>query len=354
VRYLNVGTAKRISKIGLGTWQFGSPEWAYGEQYSERTARAIVRRAVELGVTLFDTAEIYSYGHSERILGRSLGEARQSAFLATKMFPVLPSARMVRQRARASASRLGVAHLDLYQAHWPNPLVRDTALMRGMRSVQKSGLAAEIGVSNYSLHRWRSAEHALGGRVLSNQVRYSLVDRSPERELLSFAESADRVIIAFSPLAQGLLSGRYHGPSRPANPARAGSPLFHTGNLDRTRRLIGVLREVADAHSATPAQIALAWVIHRPTVAAIPGAASIEQVEHNAAAAEIRLADGEYQALLAASAPFRPAAHEPACRHRLARLPHSATSALAHPAKGTWQVAQTIRHDYRQGRRQRR
>src|SRR5208282_616909 len=128
----------------------------------------------------------------------------------------------------------------------------------------------------------------------SNQVRYNLVDRSPEGDLLPFAESTGHVVIAYSPLAQGLLSGKYHRGSRPVNRVRASSALFLPENLDRAGDLIAVLREVADAHSATPAQIALAWVIHRPAVVAIPGASSLGQLESNVAAAEIELTDGEY------------------------------------------------------------
>jgi len=206
----------------------------------------------------------------------------------------------------ASANRLGVHRLDLYQVHQPNPLVRDGTIMRGMDALQRVGLVDEVGVSNYSLQRWRAAEDALGGRVLSNQVRYSLIARSPEQDLLPFAESHDRMVIAYSPLGQGLLSGRYDRANRPSNRLRAGSPLFLPDNLDRAGDLIAVLREVAGAHSATPAQIALAWVIHHPAVVAIPGASSVEQLESNAAAAEIQLADDEYQALQAASDRFSP------------------------------------------------
>ena len=187
MRYLNPGTSTRISRIGLGTWQFGSREWGYGQGYAGQEAHAIVRRAVELGVTLFDTAEIYGFGRSERILGAAIGEDRDSVFLATKIFPVLPVAPVVEQRAVASANRLGTRRLDLYQVHQPNPVVRDGTIMRGMRALQRVGLVGEVGVSNYSLDRWRAAEQALGARVLSNQVRYSLVDRSPERDLLPFA-----------------------------------------------------------------------------------------------------------------------------------------------------------------------
>jgi aryl-alcohol dehydrogenase-like predicted oxidoreductase len=306
MRYLDIDTTKKISKIGLGTWQFGSREWGYGQPYAEQEAAGIVRRALELGVTLFDTAEIYGFGRSERILGRALGEARESVFVATKIFPVLPTAPVVQQRAVASAHRLGVRKLDLYQVHQPNPVVRDGTIMRGMRALQQIDLVGEVGVSNYSLKRWRAAEEALGSRVLSNQVRYNLVDRSAEHGLVPFAESHDRMVIAYSPLAQGLLSGRYHRDSRPVNRVRAANPLFLPENLERSADLIAALRQVADAHSATPSQIALAWVIHGPAVVAIPGASSVEQLESNVAAAEINLTDQEYQALQGASDRFRP------------------------------------------------
>jgi aryl-alcohol dehydrogenase-like predicted oxidoreductase len=318
MRYLSTVPGKQISKIGLGTWQFGSREWGYGSQYADEVAQAIVRRAVELRVTLFDTAEIYGFGRSERILGRALGEDRESVFLATKILPVLPVAPVVEQRAVASANRLGARRLDLYQVHQPNPVVRDGTIMRGMRALQRVGLVGEVGVSNYSLRRWRAAEEALGSPVLSNQVPYSLVARGPEQDLLPYASSAGRVVLAYSPLAQGLLSGRYHPGNLPANRVRAANPLFLPENLQRAGELLTILGEVATAHSATPAQIALAWVIRHPAVAAIPGASSVEQLESNVAAAEIDLADDQYQALADAAARFRPLTG-PAVLPRLAR-----------------------------------
>jgi aryl-alcohol dehydrogenase-like predicted oxidoreductase len=317
MRYLSAGTDPRISRIGLGAWQFGSAEWGYGRDYAGQEAHAIVRRALDLGVTLFDTAELYGFGRSERILGAAIGEDRDSVFLATKIFPVLPVAPVVEQRAVASANRLGIRRINLYQVHQPNPVVRDGTIMRGMRALQRVGLVGEVGVSNYSLDRWRAAEHALGSQVLSNQVRYSLIDRSPEQYLLPFAESTGHIVIAYSPLAQGLLSGKYDRDHRPANRIRASSPLFLPENLDRADDLIATLREVADAHAATPAQIALAWVIHHPAVVAIPGASSVSQVEINAAAADIDLTEDEYQALHAAAARFRPVTGPAALPHLL-------------------------------------
>src|SRR5216684_7452812 len=144
---------------------------------------------------------------------------------------------------RSPKSGWALAHrLDLYQVHQPNPLVRDGTIMRGMRALQRVGLVGEVGVSNYSLRRWMAAEEALGSRVLSNQVRYNLVARFPERDLVPYAEAYGRVIIAYSPLAQGLLSGRYDASNRPANPVRANSALFLPENLRMATDLVAALR----------------------------------------------------------------------------------------------------------------
>lgn len=305
MRFIALDTPKPLSKIGLGTWQFGSREWGYGPAF-EKQAAQIVRRAVELGVTVFDSAEIYGFGRSERILGAALGDDRPKVVVATKILPVLPVAAVVQQRAVASAARLGVTGIDLYQVHQPNPLVGDHTTMRGMRTLQDVGLVGEVGVSNYGLRRWQVAEAALGRRVLSNQVRYSMLDRAPEQDLLPYARQAGRVVIAFSPLAQGFLSGRYDAGNPPSGAVRRANPYFLPENLERGAVLIDTLRQVADAHDATPSQIALAYLLRHPNVLAIPGASGVEQMERNAAAADIDLADDEYAALAETAKRFRP------------------------------------------------
>lgn len=314
VRYLEIDTAKPYSKIGLGTWQFGSTEWGYGGDYADDEAKRLVTRALELGITVFDTAELYGMGRSERILGAALEAAHADparTVVATKIFPLFPVAPVVVWRGVASAARLrsrlgGGRRIDLYQVHLANPVVRDGTTMRGMRALQAAGVVDEVGVSNYPLGRWRAAETALGSRVLSNQVQYSLVARGPERDLLPFAAADRRVVIAWSPLAQGLLSARYDAGHRPTNRIRSLNPLFLPANLDRAAPLLAALWEVADAHDATPAQVALAWTIRHPAVVAIPGASSVAQLESNAAAAELALADAEVAALCAASEQFTP------------------------------------------------
>jgi aryl-alcohol dehydrogenase-like predicted oxidoreductase len=305
MRYVDVGGA-RVSAVGLGTWQFGSPEWGYGSTYDTHEAALILRRALDLGVNLIDTAEIYGFGKSERIVGKALGDRRDEAFLASKILPVLPLGPIVERRLAGSLRRLGTDRLDLYQLHQPNPVVPLTQTMPAFAKLADEKKIVHAGVSNYSLGRWQAAEEAYGRPVLSNQVRYNLLDRRPERELVGWAQQKGRIVIAYSPVAQGLLSGRYDAVNHPPGTMRSGSAAFSAEHLERVKPVIEVLRQVASAHSVTPAQIALAWLIRKPNVVVIPGASSVAQVEANAAAADIELADDEDRALTTASDSYRP------------------------------------------------
>ncbi len=257
---------------------------------------------------MFDTAEIYGFGRSERILGRSLAASggADDVVVASKVFPVWPTAPVVQQRGVASAQRLGVKQIDLYQVHQPNPVISDGRTMRGMRALQDVGVIDDVGVSNYSLERWQRAEVALGGRILSNQVQLSLVSRGPLAQMVPWAQRTGHVVMAWSPLGQGLLSGRYSAVHRPSGGVRSANALFLPENLDAARPLLDLLRDIASTHDATPAQIALAWLVHLPNVVAIPGASSVAQVESNAAAADITLSGDEHAALTAAAEAFRP------------------------------------------------
>jgi aryl-alcohol dehydrogenase-like predicted oxidoreductase len=305
VRYVEA-CGLRVSVIGLGTWQFGTPEWGWGPQFGPAEALGVVERARSLGITLIDTAELYGHGESERLLGRALADpaARDSVVLASKVWPSWPTRERVAAAARGSLARLGTDRLDLYQVHWPNPLVAQRSTMAGMRTLQAGGLIGQVGVSNYRLGRWRAAEAALGGPVVSNQVRYSLLTRRPERELLPYAAATGRLVIAYSPLAQGVLAAKYTADTAPGG-VRAGNLLFSAENLRRAQPVLSALRELAGDHQATPAQVALAWVVHHPGVVAIPGAKSVAQVEANAAAADLTLAPDELAHLTAAADRFR-------------------------------------------------
>jgi aryl-alcohol dehydrogenase-like predicted oxidoreductase len=295
----------RLSAIGLGTWQFGAGEWGYGADYARDTAPQLVRRALDLGVNLFDTAEAYAFGRSERILGEALAGRRDEAFVATKLFPVLPVDPVVGSRARGSLRRLGVDAIDLYQVHWPNPAVPVGATMAAFAKLLDAGVIRHAGVSNFSLAQWQAAESALGRPVISNQVKFSLIDRGPERQLVPYAAAKDRLVIAYSPLSQGLLSGRYTVDNLPSG-VRSGNSAFLPGNVALLAPVLAALREVAGAHGATPSQVALAWLIRRPNVVVIPGASSLSQLESNIAAADLELSDDEDAALTAASDAYDP------------------------------------------------
>ena len=305
MKYLEVPGLGQVSRVGLGTWQFGSREWGYGDEYASGGAIDIVARARELGVTLFDTAEVYGFGKSERILSEALGSDRNEVVVASKVMPIAPFPRVVVNRAHGSARRLKLARMPLYQVHQPNPLVPDSVIMRGMRTLLDDGRIGAVGVSNYSLDRWRKADAALGEPVVSNQVQFSLANPGPLDDLVPFAEEENRIVIAYSPLAQGLLGGKYDADHRPGG-VRAANPLFGTENLRRIAPLLDVLREVATAHDAKPAQVALAWLLGLPQVVVIPGASSVEQLEFNAAAADLSLTDEQQSALTDAARAFHP------------------------------------------------
>jgi aryl-alcohol dehydrogenase-like predicted oxidoreductase len=305
MKYVEVDGVGQVSRIGLGTWQFGSREWGYGDNYASGAAREIVQRARALGVTFFDTAEVYGLGKSERILGEALGDERADVAVASKIMPVAPFPPVVRQRARASAERLQVDRIPLYQIHQSNPLVPDSVIMPGMRDLLDDGRIGAVGVSNYSLERWKKADAALGSPVISNQVSFSLANTRPLKHLVPFAEREKRIIIAYSPLSQGLLGGKYGPDNRPGG-VRALNALFGTENLRRVEPLLQTLRDVAAEVDAKPAQVALAWLISLPGVVAIPGASSVEQLEFNVAAADIELSVASRDALTDAARAFRP------------------------------------------------
>ena len=296
--------------IGLGAWQFGAKEWGYGEPYAAQEAHAIVRRALELRRHALDTAEIYGYGREQADLGP--GARRRPAVGVRRdqdPSPCSALAPVVEQRAVAS-NRLGARHLDLYQMHQPNPVVRDTRAMRGMRALRHVGLVGEVGVSNYSLDRWpshRGRAGQPGARPTGLPCRPG--GPGPEAlELAACAEVQDRVIIAYSPLAQGLLLTKLRdADAQHANRVRRRQPAVPAGEPGPRRR--------ADQHPPRSGGRALGQPgadragLGDPQPGGGPPSQarpSVEQVESNVAAADIELTDEEHSALRAAAERFRP------------------------------------------------
>jgi aryl-alcohol dehydrogenase-like predicted oxidoreductase len=302
MRYIEVD-GLRASRIGLGTWQFGSREWGYGEQYASETAPALLRRAIELGITMIDTAEAYGPARSEAIIGEELStlsdHERSALTVATKLMPVAPAEPIVAWECAGSRRRLRTDALDLYYIHWPNPFVTPKRIGQAVRPLLREGLVRRFAVSNHTIAQWQSFEKGLGAKAIANQVQFSLVSPSPARELVPYAAETNRLIVGYSPVAQGVLAGRDPKTlpfARRTGLRRAGGPAVAA--------LQQAIAEVAIANSATPAQVALAWVISHPNTIAIPGARTVQQLELNAAAADLVLSDDELARLTALSAPF--------------------------------------------------
>jgi aryl-alcohol dehydrogenase-like predicted oxidoreductase len=303
MRYIEI-EGMRLSRIGLGAWQFGSREWGYGDGYAKDVAPALIKRSAELGITMIDTAEAYGPGRSERIIGETLpsltDEQRAGLVVATKFLPIAPAEPIVAWQAAGSRRRLGMDALDLFYVHWKNPFVSARRVMQAMRPLVDDGLVGQVGVSNFTLAQWRDAEAALRAPAVANQVQFSLVAPGPAEELVPYAEAAGRIVVAYSPLGQGVLVGRTDWSG-----AGFGRPQARMARRrDGLDPMQVVIRRIAEAHGATSAQVALAWVISHPNTLAIPGARTIEQLEENAAAVDLELTEEELVQLTVVSRAF--------------------------------------------------
>src|SRR5215207_8577090 len=267
----------RVSAIGLGTWQFGTREWGYGHEYAHDVAPRLVERALELGITLLDTAEIYGPGTSEHIVGEVLarldGTVRARLTVATKFTPLAPAEPILARQAAGSLRRLADDALDLYYAHWWNPFVSERRVMQALRPLVASGTVRRVGVSNYSLAQWQAAERALGSPVIANQVQFSLVHPQPAADLVPYSAAHDRLVVAYSPIGQGVIARVGTGDA--ATGVRRFNPVFRGAAAERLLPLQVLVRDIARSHDATPAQVALAWVLSHSNTVAIPGARTL-------------------------------------------------------------------------------
>ncbi len=289
MRYEELGkTGIRVSKIGLGTWQFGASYWGWGKELDEETAISIIREGFKLGVNFIDTAEVYGWGESERIVGKALKQLdREEIVLATKILPIRITSSGIIRALRGSLRRLGTSYIDLYQIHWPNPLFPLRKAMRTLEREIEEGRIRAIGVSNFPLKLMEEARSYLSRHdIASNQVEYNLLKRDAE-EIVHYCQKEGITVIAYSPLAQGLLTGKYGPKKMPRGIQRRTTLWLKYGKIDWS--LVDRLRKAAAKIGITPAQMALAWVIRERGVIAIPGAKSLDHLRENVKAADIEL-----------------------------------------------------------------
>ncbi|MFX1250116.1 MAG: aldo/keto reductase [Promethearchaeota archaeon] len=309
MKFVNLASSNiKVSQIGLGTWQLGSREWGYGEEYNRETAIKIIHKALELGINLIDTAEIYAGGESERIIGEAIKEHdRESIVITSKFFPRAIRPSSVVKALKKSLNRLQTSYIDIYLIHWPLPTPPIGRTLRHMEKMVDEGLIRFVGVSNFSRKRLQRAQSVmLKHKVEVNQVNYSMVRNTIEKDLLHYARSEKKLIMAYSPLAQGWLTGKYSADKPRPKGIRRLNRLFTKKNLLRGEPLLNTLREIAQEKQITMAQLALSWTIRDPTVVAIPGAKSVTQLEDNTKAADFQLSDDDIQRINIALAKFNP------------------------------------------------
>lgn len=292
-----LGTSEvQISPILIGTWQAGKRMWV-GIEDSESIQA--IRAAFEAGITTVDTAEVYGEGHSEQIVAQALSDVRDQVVYASKVFANHLKYDQVIEACDRSLQNLKTDYIDLYQIHWPSgsfnsEIVPIEETMRALNDLKKQGKIRAIGVSNFS--RTQLEEAAQYGRIDSLQPPYSLFWRYVEQDAQPYCVENNISILAYSSLAQGLLTGKF-GPDHQFDPEdnRAKNKLFQGKTYQRAQQALDKLGSYAQKHQITLAQLALAWLIAQPQTQAIAGARNAEQATQNAKAAAVTLSPENLQ-----------------------------------------------------------
>lgn len=283
-------------EMGLGAWQWGDRlVWQFGQGYSEEDIHQAFNLSIEEGIRFIDTAEIYGNGLSERLFGKFIRETEQPILIATKYFPFLWRffRSSIPRALQNSLERLGVESVDLYQIHWPTPLMSVDRMMEGMAECVKDGLTRTVGVSNFDQTQMLAAYSALARQnvsLASNQVHYSLLNRRVEKNgLLARCRELGIRLIAYSPLEKGLLTGKYNSKNPPPG-TRAGT---YASLLPKIEPLLKLMTTIGQDHGGkSNAQVALNWTICKGALP-IPGAKNPKQAQENAGALGWRLTEDE-------------------------------------------------------------
>ena len=306
-----------ITPIGLGVMQFAGGEGIFGMMFpdiSQEKMNGIIKTALDGGINWFDTAEMYGRGRSERGLANALRAAEKKddeVIVATKWFPMFRTARNIPRTIHDRIHFLDGYSIDLYMVHQPWGFSPPEAEMEAMAELVEEGKIRAVGVSNFSAEQMRRAHRALQKRGLPlavNQVQYNLYNRKIETNgVLDAAKELGVTITAWSPLASGLLTGKFHKDPEILKQTPFGRRMRLRREIERSRPLIQALEEVALKHDATPAQIALNWLIYfqGETVVAIPGASKVKQAEESALSMNFRISDDDLARLDELSSVFR-------------------------------------------------
>ena len=287
-----------LTVIGLGCWLMGKSEWH--DVHDEESVRAI-HAALDGGINWLDTAEVYGSGHSEEVIGRVLAErGREGVIVATKVWAGNLSREGVPAALDRSLQRLGTDYVDLYQIHRPNADIPMAETMEALLKEQQKGKLRHIGVSNFTIEMMQDALQY--GPIVSSQPAYSLFFRYIESREVPFCREHNIGILPYSPLAQGLLTGKFTRDWRPANDDnRRYNLLFQEPAYGVALEQVEVVRQIGAKYGKTPAQTAIRWMVQQPGIAsAIVGARNEKQVADNLGAADWELSAEDVATLTAA------------------------------------------------------
>ncbi len=308
-------TGIAVPPMGVGVWSWGDKGfWGYGKDYTRTDVTQAYKACLEAGLNFFDTAEMYGRGESERILGECIQEDGRPVVIASKFAP-LPnrfSARSLLKALDASLERLNVQSIDLYQIHWPYTLIGVDALMDALAGAVRAGKVRAVGVSNYSADQMRRAHARLARHEIplaSNQVHYNLIYRKSEKNgVLDACRELNVALIAYSPLEQGLLTGKYRnveGRAISIPGQRRYTRAFRSSQRRKIEPLLQTMEDVAKAHNKTIGQVALNWLLMKDDlIIPIPGAKNLRQASENAGAIDWHLTKDEFDQIDDASQPF--------------------------------------------------
>ncbi len=295
MQYVRLGRSDlKVSVFGMGTWQIGTSYWGWEKDFTKQDVVEALSYGLDSGVNFIDTAEAYGGGRSEEVIGEVIKGRRDDIVLASKVFPTHLTYKGVLKACNRSLRRLQVSTIDLYQIHFPNPLIRLRQTMRAMETLVKEEKIRYVGVSNFGTGRTKKALRALeSAQLVSNQVRYNLLQRGAERSLLPFLQESKMTLIAFSPMAQGLLSGRYSVSNVPKTGVRSINPLFSPINMRRVQPVLQTLQEIGAKRGKSISQVALNWLMRETAIVPIPGVKRRSHVEEDLGAVGWRLNDEE-------------------------------------------------------------
>jgi len=304
--------------ISFGAWVTGG--WMWGGADDRESIRAI-DRAIDQGITCIDTAPVYGMGHSEKVVGKAIANKREKVVVATKcglrwdlaegerFFETTDNTgqpctlyrnlkpHSIEYECEASLNRLGTDYIDLYQCHWPDSTTAVDDTVAALVKLRDQGKIREFGISNFCAKQTRKAAKA--GPVVSNQLKYNALERGIEAEILPACRELGIGVLAYSPIAQGLLTGKVTADrSFQEGDARNGKPLFSAGNREKVNALLAEVQPIADLHCCSLGQLFIAWLVAQPgVVSALVGARTEAQTTENAQAAEVHLSRKELKSI---------------------------------------------------------